>query len=86
MPSEPNKKKSAGRIAKLVMLQNKYLRSITRAYKVTNIRVLESKAGVIPLDLHLDQIMLQSRNISKCSRIIKLAKARIRRKLRVKKG
>ena len=56
--SEPKKRKSAGPIAKLIMLQNRCLRSITGAYKATNIRVLEAETGVIPLDLYLDQIVL----------------------------
>ena len=86
MPSEPNERKGAGLITKLITLQNKCLRSITRAYKATNIRILEAEAGVIPLDLHLDQIVLQSRDTPKCGKIVELTKARIRRKLKGKRG
>ena len=86
IPSEPNKRKGAGPIAKLITLQNKCLRSITGAYKATNIRVLEAEASVIPLDLHLDQVVLRSRDTPKCTKIIELAKARIRRKLRGKRA
>lgn len=86
IPSEPNKGKKAGLIAKLITLQNKCLGSITEAYKTTNIRVLEAEAGIILLDLHLDQIVLRSRDTPKCSKIIELTKARIKRKLRGKRG
>lgn len=53
MPQGLNKRKSVGPIAKLVTMQNKYLRSITGAYQAINPTVLEVKARVTLLDLHL---------------------------------
>ena len=67
-------------------MENKCLKSITGIYKATNTRVLEVEAGVVPLDLHLDQIVLQSRDTPRCGKVIRLAKARIHRKLRGKSG
>lgn len=67
-------------------MQNTCLRSITGAYKATNTKVLEAESGVIPLDLHLDQTVLRSRAIPRCSNTIELAKASIRRKLRSQRG
>ena len=81
-----SRKKGTGSVAKLVTLQNKCLSSITGAYKATNIEVLEAESGVIPLDIHLDQAVLRSREASRCSEIIKQAKAKIQRKLRGKRG
>ncbi|KAI7191628.1 hypothetical protein KC316_g5942 [Hortaea werneckii] len=40
----------------LQTVQNKCLRSITGAYKTTNIQVLEHEASVSPLDLHLEML------------------------------
>ena len=80
------KRKNAGPIAKLVTIQNKCLRLITGAYKATNIKVLEAESGVISLNLHLDQIVLRSRAILRCSKTIELAKARIKRKVKGKRG
>ena len=54
-------------------------------HKATNTRVLEIEAGVTPLDLHLDQIILQSRNTPRCGEIMRLARARICQKLRGKR-
>lgn len=55
LPKEPRKKRT-GLVASLAtLLQNKCLRSITGAYKATNIEVLEAESAVIPLDIHLDQ-------------------------------
>jgi hypothetical protein len=39
-------------------VQNKCLRSITGAYKTTNIQVLEHEASVAPLDLHLEMLAI----------------------------
>ena len=78
-------KKSTTLIAKLATLQNKCLRSITGTYKATNTKVLEAESGVIPLDIHLDQAVSRSRDAPRCSEIMKLAKARIRRKLHGKR-
>ena len=68
------------------MIQNKCLRSITRAYKATNIKVLEAELGVVSFDIHLDQIVLKSRDNPKCVEVIRSAKVRIRKKLCGKKG
>ena len=40
----------------LQTVQNKCLRTITGAYKTTNVRVLEHEASVAPLDLHLEML------------------------------
>jgi hypothetical protein len=40
----------------LQIVQNKCLRTITSAYKTTNVRVLELEASVTPLDLHLEML------------------------------
>ena len=40
----------------LQTVQNKYLRTITGAYKTTNVQVLEHEASVAPLDLHLGML------------------------------
>ena len=44
--------KGLGPAAKLITLENKCLRSITGAYKATNIKALEAEAGVMPLDMY----------------------------------
>ena len=85
-PKISSERKNAGPIAKLITIQNKCLRSITGAYKTTNIKVLKAESGVILLDLHLDQMVLRSKTTPRCSKTIELAKARIRRKLRGKRG
>lgn len=43
--------KGLGPAAKLTTLQNKSLRSITGAYRATNVKVLEAESGLIPLDI-----------------------------------
>lgn len=85
-PQGLNERKSVGPIVKLVTMQNKWLRSITGAYRATNTRVLEAEAGVAPLDLHLDQVVLRSKNTPRCGETVKQAKAKIRQKLRGKRG
>jgi hypothetical protein len=40
----------------LQTVQNKCLRTITGAYKTTNVQVLEHEASVPPLDLHLEML------------------------------
>jgi hypothetical protein len=40
----------------LQVIQNKCLRTITGAYKTTNIQVLEHEAGIAPLDLQLESV------------------------------
>ena len=40
----------------LQTVQNKCLRTITGAYKTTNVQVLEHEASVSPLDLHLEML------------------------------
>jgi hypothetical protein len=40
----------------LQTVQNKCLRTITGAYKTTNVQVLEHEASVAPLDLHLEML------------------------------
>lgn len=78
--------KCLGPAAKLITLHRKCLRSITEAYKATNVKVLEAEAGVMPLDMYQDQTVLQSRNASRCAEVISHAKETIRKKLRGKKG
>lgn len=68
------KKKNSKPVAKLTTLQNKYLQLITRAYKATNIKALEAEAGVIPLDIHLDQAVLRARDNPKTQKIFMLGK------------
>lgn len=80
------KARGLGPATKLLPLQNKCLRSITGAYKATNIKVLEAESGVIPLDIYLDQITLKSRDKPRCSEVIKLEKTKIRGKLSNKRG
>ena len=80
------KMKGPGPAAKLTTLQNKCLQSITRAYKARNIKVLEAKAGVIPLDIHLDQMVLRARDNQRCKKVIYQAKKKICRKLKGKRG
>jgi hypothetical protein len=43
----------------LQTVQNKCLRTITGAYKTTNVQVLEHEASVPPLDLHLEMLATQ---------------------------
>ena len=66
-------------VAKLSVLQNKCLRSINGAYKAINVKVMEAEAGVMPLDMYLDQTVLQPRNPLRCAEIIDQAKETIRR-------
>ena len=44
-----------GPAIKFFLLQNKCLKSITRAYKAINIKVLKAESEVIPLDIYLDE-------------------------------
>ena len=78
--------KGLGLAAKLTTLQNKCLQSITEAYKAINIKVLEAKAGVIPLYIHLDQMILRAKDNQRCKKVICQAKEKIHRKLRGKRG
>ena len=71
--------------AKLTTLQNKCLQLITKAYKTTNIQVLEAEAGVIPLNIHLDQAVLRVKNAERCKKVICQAKEKVHHKLRGKK-
>ena len=73
--------KTLGPAAKLTTLQNKCLRSIIRAYKATNIKVLEAQAGVLPLDIYLDQT---STRRSMMPGVMNSAKEKIRKRLRGK--
>ena len=75
-----------GSTAKLAIMQNKCLKTIMGAYKATNIKVLEAEARVALLNIHLNRIILRSKNTSRCSKIIKSTKARIRQKLHSKRG
>lgn len=52
----------------------------------TNIKALEAEAGVIHLDIYLDQAVPRSRDAQKCQEVISLAKKKIRLKLRNKSG
>ena len=47
--------KSRPIISKLRLTQNKALRNISKAYRATVIKVLESKTFIPPLDVYLDQ-------------------------------
>ena len=78
--------KGPGPAVKLTTLQNKCLQLITGAYKATNIKVLEAEAGVIPLDIHLDQVVLRAKDNQRCKEVICQAKEKICRKLRGKRG
>lgn len=78
--------KSFGPATKLGILQNKCLRSVTGAYKATNINVLEAESGVMPLNLYLDQTILRSRYNPRCGEVLDHAKEILRRKLRGKRG
>ena len=49
-------------------------------------KVLEAEAGVMPLEIYLDQTVLQSRNSPRCAEVTSQAKETIRRKLRRKRG
>ena len=48
--------------------------------------MLEAEAGVIPLDMHLDQVVLRAKDAQRCKKVICQAKEKIRRKLRGKRG
>ena len=80
------KPKGLGPVAKLVPLQNKCLRAITGGYKATNTQILEAEAGVIPLDIYLDQAVLRARNAHRCDEIIRSEKGKIRSRLRGRRG
>ena len=45
----------------LQVIQNKCLRTITGAYKTTNIQILEHEASIEPLDLHLERLAMTHR-------------------------
>ena len=83
-----SKIKGLGPAAKLTTLQNKCLQSITGAYKATNTQVLEAEAGVIPLDIYLDQAVLKAKNPDawRCKEVICQAKEKVRHRLRDKRG
>jgi hypothetical protein len=42
----------------LERIQNTCMRTMTRAYKITEIQIFEHEAGIIPLSLNLDEIAL----------------------------
>lgn len=67
-------------------MQTKCLRAITGAYKATNIKVLEAEAGVVPLDLYLDQAVLRSRDTPRCCEEVGLVKPRFEGNYGTKEG
>lgn len=72
--------------ALISVLQNICLRSITGAYKATNIRALEAESGVIPLGIHLDRALSKSREARRCNEVIATAEAKIRSRLKPRRG
>ena len=76
----PGAKKSA--VQQLQLVQNRCLRAVTGAYKATPTAVLESEAYMPPIDLALDQIVLQSRLIRGTHPATKMGNERIRRNLK----
>lgn len=44
----------------------------TGAYKATDIKVLEAKSGVTPLDIHLDQAVLRARDAPRSNEVMRL--------------
>ena len=80
------KTRGLGPAAKLLPLQNKYLRSITGAYKAINTKILEAESGVMPLDIYLDQITLNSKNKFRYNDIMKSEKIKVCRKLASRRG
>ena len=69
------RKKGLGPAAKLITVQYKCLRAITRAYEATNTKVLEAEAGVLPLDTDFDRTVLQSGNL-RCAEVIRNKRGR----------
>lgn len=80
------REKSLGSAAKLTTLQDKCLRSITGNDRAAKINVLEPQSGVIPLDIHLDRAVLRARDVGRCDEAIRLAREKMRRRLRGKEG
>ena len=80
------RKRGTAQVAKLTVLQNKCLRSITGAYRATNTAVLEAESRMMPLDIYLDQAVLRGREVPRCGEVIELAKAKIQKKLPGKIG
>lgn len=64
--------KGLGPVAKFTTLQNKCLRTITGAYRVTNIKVLEVEAGVVLLEIHLDRRVLRSGGVPRCGEFMEV--------------
>ena len=55
-------------------------------YKAANTRVLEAESGETPLDIHLDQTVLKSRERYECSEVINLSQNQNKVKNAVQKG
>lgn len=69
---------------------NTCLRSTTGAYKATSTKVLlaeaEAEAGVLLLDIYLDQSVLRARDAPRCQEVMISAKSEIHRRLKGKRG
>ena len=70
----------------LETIQNGCLRRVAGAYKATNKRVVEAETGIPPLQITMDQAVLRNQALRGNHPVTKLGNARIRRKLREKRG
>ncbi len=70
----------------LETIQNGCLRRVAGVYKATNKRVVEAETGIPPLQITMDQIVLRNQALRGSHPVTKLGNARIRRKLREKRG
>ena len=85
----PGRDSARGLAAKLLPIQNKYLRIVAGAYKATPIRALETETYTPPLDLYLDGRLAAFRDRlanSQVGQAIQEACKVIQRRLRNKKG
>ena len=71
-----------GLTSQLQLSQNRCLRTVIGTYKATPAIVLESEAYMPPIDLALDQIVLQSRLVRGTHPATKVGNARIRQNLK----
>jgi hypothetical protein len=59
----------------LILIQNKCLRIISGAYKITPARYLELKMAILPLDLYFDKWVTNFKNRTEISGIVRLLRA-----------
>ena len=73
-------------VQKLTVVQNDYLRTVLGAYRAIPVPVLEVEAVILPIQLQLDKIVMNSAALKEIHPVIIEGKRKIRKSLKGKRG